>query len=124
MAALSFASSFGDHAVLQQAPAQAVVWGFAPAALGVTLTLAGGGLSSKLSEGDVIAVFSQVGEIEEMNFQRDARTGKPKGFAFIKFEDARSSILAIDNFNSFKLLGRHLHVDHAVNPRSGSTSSK
>ena len=42
------ASSFGDHAVLQQAPAQAVVWGFAPAALGVTLTLAGGGLSSKL----------------------------------------------------------------------------
>ena len=48
MTALSFASSFGDHAVLQQAPAQAVVWGFAPAALGVTLTLAGGGLSSKL----------------------------------------------------------------------------
>ena len=45
---LAFASSFGDHAVLQQAPAQAVVWGFAPAALGVTLTLAGGGLSSKL----------------------------------------------------------------------------
>ena len=83
-----------------------------------------GGLSSKLSEGDVIAVFSQVGEIEEMNFQRDARTGKPKGFAFIKFEDARSSILAIDNFNSFKILGRHLHVDHAVNPRSGNPSSK
>ena len=48
MTALAFASSFGDHAVLQQAPAQAVVWGFAPAALGVTLTLAGGGLSSKL----------------------------------------------------------------------------
>ena len=40
MTALSFASSVGDHAVLQQAPAQAVVWGFAPAALGVTLTLA------------------------------------------------------------------------------------
>ena len=37
----SFAASYGSHMVLQQAPARAVVWGFAPvAALHITLTLA------------------------------------------------------------------------------------
>ena len=41
MTALSFASTFGDHAVLQQAPAQAVVWGFAPAGAKVSVSFGG-----------------------------------------------------------------------------------
>lgn len=35
----TFAASYGDHMVLQQAPFQAVVWGFAPAKEALTLTL-------------------------------------------------------------------------------------
>lgn len=73
-----------------------------------------GGLGVKLSEGDVICVFSQWGEIEDIHLARDEETGKSKGFAFIKYEDQRSTDLAVDNFNGVKLLGRTLRVDHKL----------
>lgn len=60
-----------------------------------------GNLSYELSEGDVVCVFSQYGEIENINLVRDKSTGKSKGFAFIKYEDQRSTVLAIDNLNGF-----------------------
>uniref|UniRef100_A0A7S0IQV5 RRM domain-containing protein n=1 Tax=Calcidiscus leptoporus TaxID=127549 RepID=A0A7S0IQV5_9EUKA len=71
-----------------------------------------GGLPLDLSEGDVTVVFSQVGEVVDINIPRDKGTGKPRGFGFIAYEDQRSTILAVDNFNGTKLLGRTLRVDH------------
>jgi RNA-binding motif X-linked protein 2 len=71
-----------------------------------------GGLSYELSEGDIICVMSQWGEVDDIHLVREKETGKPKGFAFVKYEDARSTILAVDNFNGIKLLGRTLRVDH------------
>lgn len=71
-----------------------------------------GGLSYELSEGDIICVMSQWGEIEDVNLVREKGTNTSKGFAFIKYEDQRSTILAVDNFNGVKLLGRTLRVDH------------
>jgi RNA-binding motif X-linked protein 2 len=71
-----------------------------------------GGLSYELSEGDIICVMSQWGEVDDIHLVREKETGKPKGFAFLKYEDARSTILAVDNFNGIKLLGRTLRVDH------------
>eukprot|EP00924_Labyrinthula_sp_SR-Ha-C_P001123 augustus_masked-scaffold_7-processed-gene-14.51-mRNA-1 protein AED:0.02 eAED:0.02 QI:0/-1/0/1/-1/1/1/0/160 len=72
-----------------------------------------GNLDYSLSEGDVISVFSQYGEVEDFHLVRDEETGKSKGFCFLKYEDWRSTVLAIDNFNSSELLGRVLRVDHA-----------
>ena len=71
-----------------------------------------GGFPFELSEGDIICVMSQWGEIEDINLVRDKVTNKSKGFAFIKYEDNRSTILAVDNFNGMKLLGRTLRCDH------------
>ena len=71
-----------------------------------------GGLDPRLSEGDVLAVFSQYGEIEDIHLVRDAETGKSKGFAFLKYEDERSTILAVDNLNAAQLMGRTMRVDH------------
>ncbi|CAM9226661.1 unnamed protein product, partial [Phaeothamnion confervicola] len=71
-----------------------------------------GGLVTTLTEGDVLCVMSQWGEIEDINLVRDKATGKSKGFAFLKYEDQRSTILAVDNFNGIKLLDRTLRVDH------------
>ncbi|KAG5174997.1 hypothetical protein JKP88DRAFT_172908 [Tribonema minus] len=71
-----------------------------------------GGLGYELTEGDVICVLSQWGEIEDINLVRDQDTGKSKGFAFVKYEDQRSTILAVDNMNGAQLLGRPLRVDH------------
>lgn len=62
-----------------------------------------GGLPYDLSEGDIIAVFSQYGEIVNINLIRDKSTGKSKGFAFLCYENQKSTILAVDNFNAIKV---------------------
>ncbi|KAI9006377.1 zinc finger CCCH domain-containing protein 42 [Hyaloraphidium curvatum] len=82
-----------------------------------------GNLDYELTEGDVITIFSQYGEIVDVNLVRDKGTGKSKGFAFVAYEDQRSTVLAVDNFNGTKLLGRTLRVDHTKNyrePKKGS----
>lgn len=64
-----------------------------------------GGLPYDLSEGDVICIFSQYGEIVNINLVRDKKTGKQKGFGFLCYEDQRSTILAVDNLNGIKVRG-------------------
>ena len=72
-----------------------------------------GGLDPELTEGDVLAVFSQWGEIEDLRLVREeGGAGRSKGFAFLKYEDARSCTLAVDNMGGANLLGRTLRVDH------------
>lgn len=76
-----------------------------------------GGLPFELSEGDTICVFSQYGEIVNINLVRDKKTGKSKGFCFICYEDQRSTILAVDNLNGIKIKGRTIRVDHVKDYR-------
>lgn len=71
-----------------------------------------GGIPFDLTEGDLLAVFAQYGEIVDVNLVRDKDTGKSKGFAFIAYEDQRSTILAVDNLNGAQILGRIIRVDH------------
>ncbi|TKR81714.1 hypothetical protein L596_015544 [Steinernema carpocapsae] len=71
-----------------------------------------GGLPYALNEGDVISVFSQYGEIVNINLVRDSKTGKSKGFAFLCYDDQRSTVLAVDNLNGISLVGRMIKVDH------------
>jgi len=71
-----------------------------------------GGLPFTLSEGDIVTIFSQFGEPVYVNLVRDKETGKSKGFAFLKYEDQRSTDLAVDNLGGATLMGRVLRVDH------------
>jgi len=71
-----------------------------------------GGLPYDLTEGDIIAIFSQYGEVVNINLIRDKDTGKQKGYGFLCYEDQRSTVLAVDNFNGIKILGRTIRVDH------------
>jgi len=71
-----------------------------------------GNLAYNLTEGDLITVFSQWGEISNINLVRDKDTGKSKGFCFICYENQRSTILAVDNFNGMELCNRPVRVDH------------
>lgn len=43
------------------------------------------------------------GEIVNINLVRDKKTGKPKGFCFLAYENQRSTVLAVDNFNGIKV---------------------
>lgn len=98
-----------------------------------------GGLDSALTEGDVITIFSQYGEVLDINLPKwaqprpegqgqngqsdrekqeaQARVGKRRGFGFLLYEDQRSTILAVDNLNGAQVLGRTLRVDHVKDYR-------
>lgn len=93
-----------------------------------------------MTEGDVITIFSQYGELLDINLPRipegglrrpggadreephltpqqrqQHQGGKPgdrRGFGFLLYEDQRSTVLAVDNLNGSSLLGRTLRVDH------------
>lgn len=71
-----------------------------------------GNLNYEMNEGDIAIVFSQYGEIVDVHLIRDKSTGKSKGFAFLAYEDQRSTALAVDNFNNSEVCGRTLRVDH------------
>lgn len=74
-----------------------------------------GGVDYDLTEGDLICVFSQWGEVVNIHLVRDITTGKSKGYGFLAFYNQKSTILAVDNANGIKLCGRVLRVDHCEN---------
>lgn len=77
-----------------------------------------GGLNKELTEGDILTVFSQYGIPVDIYLVRDKVTGDSKGFAYLKYEDQRSTILAVDNLNGSTIGGRKIQVDHtSFDPR-------
>ncbi|NXY35591.1 RBMX2 protein, partial [Pomatorhinus ruficollis] len=50
--------------------------------------------------------------------------GKSKGFCFLCYEDQRSTILAVDNFNGIKIKGRTIRVDHVAKYRPPKESEE
>lgn len=59
-----------------------------------------------------MTICSQFGEPVHVNLVRDKETGKSRGFAFLKYEDQRSTDLAVDNLGGATVLGRVIRVDH------------
>ncbi len=47
--------------------------------------------------------------------RRDKETGKQRGFAFLAYEDQRSTVLAVDNLSGARVAGRIVKVDHVDN---------
>ena len=70
------------------------------------------GFPKEITEGDLVIVFSQYGEIVDCRIVRDKKTGKNKGYGYICYEDQRSTILAVDNLNGIKIGGKIILVDH------------
>lgn len=71
-----------------------------------------GGLAYELTEGDILTIFSQFGNPVHVNLIRDKDSGKSKGFGYLRYEDQRSTILAVDNLNGAEIMGRRISVDH------------
>jgi RNA-binding motif X-linked protein 2 len=74
-----------------------------------------GGLDFDLTEGDLLAVFAQYGELVDVHLVRDKASGKSRGFAFLAYEDQRSTVLAVDNLNGATVAGRKVRVEHVDN---------
>ncbi|PRT55128.1 RNA-binding motif protein, X-linked 2 [Wickerhamiella sorbophila] len=71
------------------------------------------GFPKEMTEGDLVILFSQYGTPTHVVIVRDKATGRSKGYGFLRYEDQRSTVLAIDNFNGIRILGNTLKVDHA-----------
>jgi RNA-binding motif protein, X-linked 2 len=66
-----------------------------------------GNTPADITEGDLIAIFSQYGEV------MDVLLVKEKAFAFLGYENQKSTILAIDNLNGITVGGSTIRVDHS-----------
>lgn len=78
-----------------------------------------GGLAKALTEGDVLAVLSQCGEVVDVDIPRSKEPPfEPRGFAFVAYEDQRSTVLAVDNLNGATVAGRTIRVEHVKDYRA------
>ncbi|KAK6204910.1 uncharacterized protein RJT21DRAFT_79834 [Scheffersomyces amazonensis] len=70
---------------------------------------------------DIITIFSQYGIPSHIHFFDDKPTSGGNGFAFLKYENFKSCVLAIDNLNGIEVLeGKRLRVDHTYYKLRGS----
>ncbi len=79
-----------------------------------------GNLSFQTTQEDLLATFSQFGNVEQVNVIRDRDTGQPRGFAFVEMSNAQEAQTAIAQLNGAELNGRTLNVNEARPKTSGS----
>ena len=70
-----------------------------------------GNLAFHTTEEQLHQAFSEIGRVIKVRLVTDAETGKPRGFAFVEFEDPQAALSAIRNMNDYELNGRRLRVN-------------
>ena len=70
-----------------------------------------GNLAFNTTEEQLLQAFSEIGRVLNVRLVTDIETGKPRGFAFVEFEDPQAALSAIRNMNDYELNGRRLRVN-------------
>ena len=70
-----------------------------------------GNLAFNTTEEQLYSAFSELGRIIKVRMVTDNETGKPRGFAFIEFEDPQAALSAIRNMNEYEINGRKIRVN-------------
>lgn len=70
-------------------------------------------MSFDVSRDELIEAFSAAGKVMDAKVPTDRETGRPRGFAFVEFEDEASSQKCISMLNGTTLKGRPLRVSEA-----------
>lgn len=76
-----------------------------------------GNLNYDTTQSDLEDLFAGAGEIIEVFLPTDRDTGRPRGFAFVKFTDDQSVTEAIEKFDGYELQGRNIRVNEAEERR-------
>lgn len=76
-----------------------------------------GNLSYSLDEQSLRQSFAEFGEITDVAFPKDRVTGRPRGFAFITFNDAKSAEAAL-KLDGQEIAGRKVVVKFALERKS------
>lgn len=82
-----------------------------------------GNLSYSLDESSLRTAFAEFGEITDLAFPKDRVTGRPRGFAFITFNDASSAEAAL-KLDGQELSGRKVVVKFALERKSTGTGGR
>ena len=72
-----------------------------------------GNLSYDTTAEELETHFSQIGPIVEVFLPSDRTTGRPRGFAFVEFEDDTHVDEAVEKFDGEELRGRPLRINRA-----------
>jgi RNA recognition motif-containing protein len=72
-----------------------------------------GNLSFNTTEGDVLDLFKQAGNVTSCELIMDKFTGKSRGFAFVTMGSQEEATAAVSQFNGKELDGRALTVNEA-----------
>ncbi|GKZ00729.1 hypothetical protein MPSEU_001024800 [Mayamaea pseudoterrestris] len=70
-----------------------------------------GNLAFNTTEEQLHQAFSDIGKVINVRLVSDMETGKPRGFAFVEFEDPQAALSAIRNMNDYELNNRRLRVN-------------
>ena len=74
-----------------------------------------GNLSFEVTRDELIQAFGAAGKVVDAKVPTDRETGRPRGFAFVEFEDEETAQKSIALLNGKSLKGRPLRVNEAEN---------
>ncbi|KAJ7522599.1 hypothetical protein O6H91_18G019100 [Diphasiastrum complanatum] len=69
-----------------------------------------GGLDKDTTEDELRTIFKKVGKVIEIRLSRNLKTGKNKGYAFVRYADSREAKRAVDELNLLEVHGRPCRV--------------
>jgi RNA recognition motif-containing protein len=72
-----------------------------------------GNLSYNLTKEDLKTLFSEYGDVSEVNLITDKYSGKSKGFAFVEMPKQSEAEAAIKALNESPIKGRNIKVNQA-----------
>ncbi len=72
-----------------------------------------GNLSPDTSSEELLALFSEVGEVDSCNLITDRDSGRSKGFAFVEMKSKENADSAKERLNGQDLHGKPLKVNDA-----------
>ena len=81
-----------------------------------------GNLSFSTTQEDLMAAFSQYGNVERVNIVTDRDSGQSRGFAFVEMTERRDAENAIAQLNGADLNGRTINVNEARPKPQGGPS--
>ena len=79
----------------------------------MTVRLFIGNLSYNVTDAELKELFSSVGPVSYVHMPTDHLTGKPRGFAFLDFNERADADEAVRRFNNYSFKGRSLAVNEA-----------
>lgn len=73
-----------------------------------------GHIPPAFEETEILSFFSQFGRITNVKLSRAKRTGNPRGYAFVQFEDADVAAIVADTMSGYFLKGERRIVCHVL----------